>query len=144
MQTGVCGGLGIYNDIFYLGSTAGVYRFKESDINSGSAPSTALLSTEDAPLNLKIDALAGKIYSIEDKRLTVTNIDGSSSVTLDDEIESSWALCISNKLNRVVYAKESSVLSLPLVQTRNNTTTATPMELDKIQVIGVVVDETDR
>ena len=142
--SGVCGGVDVFGSLYYMGSTSGIYRFTEADINSGAAPATEQIATDQAPLNLKIDALAGKIYTVEDKSLFVRNIDGSYPHSLADGIESSWAFCINNSLNRMVFATETGVMSMPLVQTKNNTTTAEATKLNDIPAIGVVIDEVMR
>ncbi len=144
LASGVCGGIGVYNGITHIGSTQGIYRFRDSDIGSGNAPATTIITTEEAPLNLAIDPLAGKIYTVEGTKLMVRNIDGSYVNTLDDGIESSWALCVAGSLNYLVSADKDGVFYIPLVQTRNNTVVAEHKQLNNIAAITLTIDETKR
>lgn len=144
MSSGVCGGVAFYSDLILIGSTKGIYRFTETDISSGVAPATGVITTESAPLNLRVDPLAGKIYSVEGEALYVRNIDGSYPVKLADGIVSSWTLTTSNSLNRVVFGTEQGIMYMPLVQTRNNTTTAVPAALNDINALSIAIDETER
>lgn len=143
MKTGECGGIGVYGDLYYLSSTEGIYRFKESDINA-STVSAPLISAEQAPLNLLIDRLAGKIYTIEGNTLMIRNINGEYAVRLVEGIDSQWAISLNNSINRIIYAADGIVAALPLVQTRNNMTTASPVILNQLRVKGLVIDQTER
>lgn len=136
-------GIGVYGNIFYLGANDGIYRFRTTDINSGSAPELSLLNNQ-TPQNIQIDAMAGKIYSIEDGKLMVRNIDGSYPVEVDTDLSSTGALALSNNLNCIVYGTNSGVMSLPLIQTRNNTTNQTPVLLNDVVATSLVIDESLR
>ncbi len=142
-NSGDCGGIDIYGRLIYIGAENGIYRFSESDINSGSSPQTEPIEAGKIQ-NLKIDRIAGKIYFLEDKNLNVRNIDGSYPAGIVDGITSPYALGVSNSINYVIFNQENGVVALPLIQTRNNTFTYAMVSLSETDAVSMTIDEKER
>lgn len=136
-------GLAIYGNIFYLAANNGIYRFQHNDINSGSIPTLELLSTP-TPQNIKIDPLAGKVYTIENTTLMVRNIDGTYAVEIDTNLDNSSMLTLNNSLNCIVYSYANTIFTLPLLQTKNNTTSQTPIVLTNRPALSLALDGVER
>ena len=142
-RSGDCGGIDIYGQLIYIGAENGIYRFAETDINSGSTPQTELIDGGKIQ-NLRIDRMTGKIYSVEEDKLTVRNIDGSFPAEIDKHIKSAYSLNINNSLNYVIFNQKDLILALYLIQTRNNTYTSTQQILSKQDAIALAIDEKER
>ena len=138
-ESGDCTGVGVFADLIYIGATNGIYRFVESDINSGVAPKTGVLGSSTVSA-IRIDSVAGKIYSVEEGRLMIRNIDGTFPVELvkEDVVPSTLNIC--NTGNSVVFCSNDSVWSIPLVQSRNNTTTAEKKHLVEASATALAID----
>ena len=140
-------GIAVYNDLFYLGSAKGIYRFGKTDIGSGVAPQTAAIGTEPAQGILLADPINRKLYRA-DGDISVCNIDGTFPVTLVKGAGS--AIALSNALNRLFYMTADGLCSLPLVQTPNNTTGTTPTLLSTAHTTadilpgGIAIDAVNR
>ncbi len=131
-----------YTSLYLVAGDKGIYRFRESDINSGQPPAAAAILSDYAITHLSVDEMARKLYFISANTLYVSNIDGTNVVRLVDNAQ---ALTLNNASNRVYFATPSGVGYLPLVQTQNNTTTA---EVELINttanVVAITVDGTAR
>ena len=79
----------------------------------------------------------GKIYYRTQQYLKVINIDGTYKTTLFNKKTTS--LCIDNEFERLCFATEQEIFTLPLILTNNNNTTFTPSPIfsshDNIQKI---------
>ncbi len=131
-----------YTSLYLVAGDKGIYRFRESDINSGQAPATAAILSDYAITHLSVDEIARKLYFIAGNALYVSNIDGTNVVRLADEAK---ALTLNNASNRVYFATAAGVAYLPLVQTQNNTTTAEAELINTTpNVVAIAVDGTAR
>ncbi len=127
-----------YTSLYLVAGDKGIYRFRESDINSGTAPATATILGEYAITDLAVDAIARKLYFIANKALYVSNVDGAYPTKL---ATNAAALSIDNASNRVYFATAEGVAYLPLVQTPNNTTTTQSVLINETKnVVAIAVD----
>ncbi len=131
-----------YTSLYLVAGDKGIYRFRESDINSGVAPATAPILSDYAISHLAVDAIARKLYFIANGALYVSNVDGAYPVQLAAQAA---ALTLDNATNRIYYATSEGVSYLPLVQSQNNTTTAQPTILNETKnLVAIAVDNTPR
>ncbi len=135
-------GIAQYASLYLIAGDKGIYRFSESDIASGIVPATPAILTDYNITHLTLDAIARKIYFIANNTLYVSNIDGAYPVQLSP---SATTLTIDNTSNRIYFATPQGIAYLPLIQTPNNTNTATATLINDIKdVVAIVVDTTAR
>ncbi len=131
-----------YTSLYLVAGDKGIYRFRESDRNSGTAPTTASILSEYAITHLAVDEIARKVYFISNSALYVSNIDGTYPVKIASEAQ---ALTLDNASNRVYLTTAEGIGYLPLVQSQNNTTTAEITLINDIkQVVALALDNTPR
>ena len=142
-ESGDCTGVGVFADLIYIGANNGIYRFTEDDINSGVVPKIGVLGSSTISA-IRIDSVAGKIYSVEEERLMIRNIDGTFPVEMvkDEVVPSTLNIC--NTRNAVVFCSNESIWSMPLIQSRNNTTTAEKKFLAEVSVTALAIDYIER
>ncbi len=131
-----------YSTLYLVAGEKGIYRFTDSDINSGKAPATEAILQDKNISHLVVDEIARKLYFVANHALYVSNIDGSNTNQLAEGVS---AITIHNASNRLYFATAAGISYLPLVQTPNNTTTAQPTLINNTaNVITIAVDPTER
>ncbi len=131
-----------YASLYLVAGDKGIYRFQETDIDSGVAPATAPILSQYAISKLAVDAIARKLYFIADGVLYVSNIDGEYPVKIADQAST---IAIDNTTNRIYFATTQGIAYLPLVQTPNNTSVAQATMLNSTSnVVAIAVDNTAR
>ncbi len=131
-----------YGTLYLVAGDKGIYRFQDSDINSGTAPATATILSEYAITHLAVDAIARKLYFISNNTLYVSNIDGAYPTKLADKTS---ALAFDNASNRVYFATPQGVAYLPLIQSPNNANTAKATFINTLtNIVAIAVDAVAR
>ena len=136
-------GLAWYNNICMIAYGYGIYRFRESDIDSGHTPEAGAILTDVAVLDFAVDSVARKIYYLTTAGLNVCNINGDQARLLTAKA-SGDAVCVDNVMNRVYWSAEDGVWCLPLVQSSNNATTDSPEQLNTVLAATLATDPTPR
>ncbi|MHB9140855.1 MAG: PKD domain-containing protein [Paludibacter sp.] len=111
------GGINCYDDIYFWakgGSGAGMYRFEESDINSGIIPSLGAILTGYSIRAFSIDKINQKIYfsvtaPSEKVGFWVADINGSNAKRIDDapmdnSLEYITGIVVNNASDKVYWA----------------------------------------
>ncbi len=131
-----------YASLYLVAGDKGIYRFSESDINSGIAPTTPTILNNYNITHMAVDAIARKIYFIANNALYISNIDGSYPVQLSP---SATTLTIDNMSNRLYFATTEGIAYLPLIQSPNNATTAQASFINQLtNITAIIVDFTSR
>lgn len=93
----------------------------------------------------EVDALARKIYYTTGESLRVANINASSDRVLVASGVNAYGLAVDNAFNRLYYTTTGGVDYLPLVQSVNNASEATPVSLVEMSDLeGLELDATPR
>lgn len=140
---GICHCSGLY----FASTAAGIVRFTEGDIQSGTAPATGIILPAEGKqaMPIQADRIEGKIYlqRADGEGLAVTNRDGGYTKTLAKGAGAVFAVC--NPLNALFYATSEGLLRLPLVHTQDNNLTATADTTNhRGNITAVTVDQTER
>ena len=137
-------GLAWYNDVCMLAYGNGIYRFRETDIDSGSTPRAGAILTDVAVKKFAVDAIGQKIYYLTAAGLHVCNLSGANPNLLTAQADGR-ALCVDNGMNRVYWSQADGVWYLPLVKSANNATSEQPKQLNEVKnVQTLVLDPTPR
>lgn len=140
---GTITGLAWYNDICMLAYDKGIYRFRESDIDSGSQPEAGAILTDVTVKAFVVDSIAKKIYYLTSEGLNVCNISGTNPRLLVSGITGK-ALCVDNVMGRIYWAQADGVWYMPLVQAANNATTEVAVYLNGVAAQTMAFDPTLR
>ncbi len=122
----------------YLWSTGnGITRFNDSKV----VLANILISTTIT--HFIADPMAQKIYYIAGSHLYVCNLDGTYPKEL--ATDALGAMTISYSSNRIYFTTTQGVAYMPLIQTQNNQTIATPTQINTITgIAAITIDETER
>ncbi len=133
------GGISCCSNTWLWGTEKGIYRFTESDINSGQAPVLPAILAEYTIDAIAADVITRKIYFCSGNTLYVCNFDGNHCKALQ---QTTNALCLSNTDNYIYYSTEDGVCRLPLMQVKENTTVFKPDTLNFVDgITGIAIIE---
>lgn len=137
MTGGTSVGVSRVGTTYFWSTGTGIYHFNED--NSVIA---ALVPTSNITF-FTTDIIARKIYFVTGNTLCVCNFDGSYLTELSKE--ATGTASISYGMSRIYFTTAEGVAYMPLIQTQNNRTTATPTVLNDLTgIAALTIDETKR
>ena len=87
-------------------------------------------------LHMQMDAMAQKWYVATADGLFVANMDGSDIVSVD--ATATGAVYVDASRNRVYWANTTGVYAMPLVKSKNNQFTTTPIQYNNLNTIDLI------
>lgn len=112
-------GMGICGNIWFVASANGVYRFSDTEIDSGTESSIQSILSEYSIDKMQVDPIAKKIYFLSSDNLYIANLDGEYCKEIAEGVEvvTMW---LDQSGGYVYYCTIDGVYRLPLIQTYNN------------------------
>ncbi|MCM1034840.1 MAG: PKD domain-containing protein [Paludibacter sp.] len=137
MPSGNTTGISLCGNIWLWSTGQGICRFTADRNNMG------MILTEYDIQTFGTDPIARKLYFVSGSKLWVSNIDGTYTRALTDNVIG--AIAIDNSSNRIYFSRTDGVAYLPLVQTQNNQTAAAPILFNNVTgVKALCPDNTKR
>lgn len=131
LKSGQMVGLDKCGDLWFCSTGQGIARFTK-------AWEKLTPLAENQPItSFAIDAFARKVYFVSQNQLFICNADGSSLRLLCED--ATGALSVNVLQGYLCFAQANGVAFLPLVQTQNNQTTASPFSLNRLSAVSALV-----
>lgn len=137
MGRGTSVGVSRVGTTYFWSTGTGIYHFNEDkSVIAALVPTSAITF-------FTADIIARKIYFVAGNTLCICNFDGSYLTELSKD--AAGTATISYGSNRIYFTTTQGVAYMPLIQTQNNRTTATPTLMNDITGINALaIDETKR
>lgn len=137
MERGTSVGVSRVGTTYFWSTGKGIYHFNEDKSMIAALVPTSAITFFTA------DIIARKVYFVAGNTLCVCNFDGSYLTELSKD--ATGTATISYGTNHMYFTTTEGVAYMPLIQTQNNRTTATPTLLNDITgIAALAIDETKR